>query len=504
MPSRAFAVDCPYEPSVAHHGCALASLRPRATRGTSLPIGLVRNTNPNNLGLRPLVQLEKSANATEDDVELAATIEEAVEDASSNAPRSPASAHAMKANRMQYEAAMRALITQGGTASAGPTSSAAPERLATGLRKGFAQDTAQMAKTNPAGFAALSQQAFGDKGQDLLAKAQNGSLPQPANIRFVDRETLKGSDGAYSPKDGGTVYLAKDLKSDPEALQRTYNEEAAHHLDHALGGPDAAGDEGQIFAEGLAKGGPLGAAELAAARADRDKSTIFVDGEAVEVENAWFSLRAGDIFNLATSAASFIPGAGDAIAIGSAAVNFATGNYPAALFDLISIIPGLGDTIGIAGKLLLQNRLPRALAAELAEGLVKHGPKLKEGIEASLRAAERSGLLSSSQVRDIIRGLDEQIEAAVQMARRTAGQADEVATLSRTAQRSVRSLRRRIAEHRQKLNDYIANPDAFDHRGILKNASPERRRSIIEGRVRHLRQEIETFERQVEDLIRGG
>ena len=470
-------------------------------------MGSVRNTPPSFVGVpsasvRALKDLEKLKD------ELEVTIESSGPENSEEASLLPADRRtplAFQAKRAQHEAAVRAQIEGHQHAPQTATSTPAPARVAANLRRGFSQSTAAMAKNNPEGFAKLSQQAFGERGQDLAAKAQNGQLPQPANVRFVDRATLKGSDGAYSPKDGGTIYLARDLRSNPEALQRVYNEEAAHHVDHALGGADAAGDEGQIFAEGLAKGRPLAPNELAAARADNDKSTIFVDGQAVQVENAWFSLRAGDIFNLATSAASFIPGAGDAIAIGSAAVNFATGNYPAALFDLISIIPGLGDTIGIAGKLLMQNRLPRALAAELAEGLVKHGPKLKEGIEASLRAAERSGLLSSTQVRDIIRGLDEQIEGAVNLARRTAGRADEVTELSLQAQRGIRSLRQQIAEHRKKLNDYIANPDRFDNKGFLRNApTPEVRQRIIDGRVRHLRQEIATFEQQVEDLLRGG
>lgn len=49
----------------------------------------------------------------------------------------------------------------------------------------------------------------------------------------------------------------------------------------------------------------------------------------------------------------------------------------------------------------------------------------------------------------------------------------------------------------EKLEAYKANPDAFDNQGILKNASPEIRQRIIEGRVRHLENEIQNFRSQI-------
>ncbi|MFO0961199.1 MAG: hypothetical protein U0800_27780 [Isosphaeraceae bacterium] len=68
-------------------------------------------------------------------------------------------------------------------------------------------------------------------------------------------------------------------------------------------------------------------------------------------------------------------------------------------------------------------------------------------------------------------------------------------------ERSIRSLKKRLEEHRQKLKDYQANPDAYDNQGFLKNApSPEVRQRIIDGRVRHLENEIKNFEKQINDL----
>lgn len=54
-------------------------------------------------------------------------------------------------------------------------------------------------------------------------------------------------------------------------------------------------------------------------------------------------------------------------------------------------------------------------------------------------------------------------------------------------------LRQQINLHKQKLADYIRNPDAFDNKGFLKNASPELRQKIIEGRIRNLEGQIEKF-----------
>ena len=68
---------------------------------------------------------------------------------------------------------------------------------------------------------------------------------------------------------------------------------------------------------------------------------------------------------------------------------------------------------------------------------------------------------------------------------------------------SIKSLKARLAEHRQKLADYKANPDAFDNQGILRNApSPEVRQRIINGRIKHLEDEIRAFEKAIRDL--GG
>jgi hypothetical protein len=69
--------------------------------------------------------------------------------------------------------------------------------------------------------------------------------------------------------------------------------------------------------------------------------------------------------------------------------------------------------------------------------------------------------------------------------------------------KAIKKLRELIQEHRQKIDLYRQNPDAFDNQGLLKNApSPEIRQRIVEGRINHLEKEIQAFEKNIRDL--GG
>ncbi|MEM6321537.1 MAG: hypothetical protein AAF960_28015, partial [Bacteroidota bacterium] len=47
-----------------------------------------------------------------------------------------------------------------------------------------------------------------------------------------------------------------------------------------------------------------------------------------------------------------------------------------------------------------------------------------------------------------------------------------------------------IEEHLQKIEDFKANPDAFDNKGVLKDAAPELREKIIQGRIKSLEKQI--------------
>ena len=55
------------------------------------------------------------------------------------------------------------------------------------------------------------------------------------------------------------------------------------------------------------------------------------------------------------------------------------------------------------------------------------------------------------------------------------------------------------------LAAYIANPDAYDNLGYLANAPSDAvRQSIIQGRVRHLENEITAFADQIRKLTGGN
>lgn len=47
-----------------------------------------------------------------------------------------------------------------------------------------------------------------------------------------------------------------------------------------------------------------------------------------------------------------------------------------------------------------------------------------------------------------------------------------------------------VDEHIEKLETYRANPDASDNKGLLKNASPDVRQKIIDGRIKSIEQQI--------------
>lgn len=67
--------------------------------------------------------------------------------------------------------------------------------------------------------------------------------------------------------------------------------------------------------------------------------------------------------------------------------------------------------------------------------------------------------------------------------------------------KSIKSLEEQISEHQTKLKDYMAGPDKYDNQGWLRNAPNEGiRQRIINGRINHLKNEIGTWQRKIEEL----
>ncbi len=81
----------------------------------------------------------------------------------------------------------------------------------------------------------------------------------------------------------------------------------------------------------------------------------------------------------------------------------------------------------------------------------------------------------------------------------------EKADLSDSDRRSVDSYERLIKEHEEKLDAYKRDPEAFDNKGILEKApNDEVRQRIIDGRVRHLENEIRTFRDNIDKVYKGA
>jgi hypothetical protein len=71
----------------------------------------------------------------------------------------------------------------------------------------------------------------------------------------------------------------------------------------------------------------------------------------------------------------------------------------------------------------------------------------------------------------------------------------------RELNKSKQSLENNVEEHKQKLEDYKADPDAHDNKGLLKNATPEVREKIINGRIKELNDQIHKNQGQLNKVI---
>ncbi len=65
--------------------------------------------------------------------------------------------------------------------------------------------------------------------------------------------------------------------------------------------------------------------------------------------------------------------------------------------------------------------------------------------------------------------------------------------------REIRKLGKKAAEHKEKLKEYINDPDKYDNQGRLKDAGDniKRREDIISGRIDHLNDEIKAAQERI-------
>ena len=74
--------------------------------------------------------------------------------------------------------------------------------------------------------------------------------------------------------------------------------------------------------------------------------------------------------------------------------------------------------------------------------------------------------------------------------------------LSKNDYKAAKSNYRRMLEHIEKLKNYKKDPFKFDNQGLLKNAPSEQiRQKIIDARVAHLEQEIQTLYNNILKII---
>ena len=79
-----------------------------------------------------------------------------------------------------------------------------------------------------------------------------------------------------------------------------------------------------------------------------------------------------------------------------------------------------------------------------------------------------------------------------------------VTNLTKSQLKSIASLEGQIAKHQTKLAEYIKDPMKFDNMGFLKNAPNDAvRQKIIQSRINHLNQEIQTFQNNIQRILNG-
>ncbi|CCI09447.1 beta strand repeat-containing protein [Microcystis aeruginosa] len=144
------------------------------------------------------------------------------------------------------------------------------------------------------GFWANLETAFGTsydvvKATQLRQQWQSRNFGQIPPIEVLSDEVLGTANGAYSSSTN-KIYLSASFlnTASSAAIVNVILEEIGHYVDAQINQVDSAGDEGAIFAE-LVQGNSLDVATLDALRAENDQTTIIVNGEIIQVEQADFT-----------------------------------------------------------------------------------------------------------------------------------------------------------------------------------------------------------------------
>ncbi|BBH37997.1 hypothetical protein myaer102_04770 [Microcystis viridis NIES-102] len=144
------------------------------------------------------------------------------------------------------------------------------------------------------GFWANLAIAFGTsydvvKATQLRQQWQSRNFSQIPPIEVLSDEVLGTANGAYASSTNKIYLSASFLNTASSAsIVNVILEEIGHYVDAQVNQVDSAGDEGAIFAE-LVQGNSLDVATLDALRAENDQTTIIVNGEIIQVEQADFT-----------------------------------------------------------------------------------------------------------------------------------------------------------------------------------------------------------------------
>ncbi|MEL7420054.1 MAG: S8 family serine peptidase, partial [Cyanobacteria bacterium J06555_3] len=132
-----------------------------------------------------------------------------------------------------------------------------------------------------------SATSSGQDSREIINQWLNNESPLAA-IEIVDRDTLNGAQGAYAALNN-TIYLASEFlienQDRPEVIESVLLEELGHAFSQELNAKDAPGDEGAIFSQ-LVQGAEITAERLEQLRLEDDATTITLDGEEIQIEQA--------------------------------------------------------------------------------------------------------------------------------------------------------------------------------------------------------------------------
>ncbi|WP_287234657.1 hypothetical protein [Microcystis sp. Msp_OC_L_20101000_S702] len=127
------------------------------------------------------------------------------------------------------------------------------------------------------------------KATQLRQQWQSRNFSQLPPIEVLSDEVLGTANGAYSSSTNKIYLSASFLNTASSAsIVNVILEEIGHYVDAQINQTDSAGDEGAIFAE-LVQGNSLDVATLDALRAENDQTTIIINGEIIQVEQADFT-----------------------------------------------------------------------------------------------------------------------------------------------------------------------------------------------------------------------